>query len=175
MVLTIVHLKVIAALLIVGCVILAFAFASHAPAASVALLGLIAGGVAGYVVEAADGPRGVPLTVAAWASAGLGVGGLIGMFAARGRPPARSARRAAIGTLAAAPFAGAALTFALQEACPLYVMGKKSSYCNYEGVDVLGGWVSGVVFLFMAGTVWLAITLYVSSLQAGQTPDVPKR
>ena len=77
-------------------------------------------------------------------------------------------------TLTTAPFVGAGLTFALQTACPLYVMGKQSSYCNFMGVDVLGGWVSGVVFLFVIGAVWLAIVLWISSWQAegwpGQEP-----
>jgi hypothetical protein len=174
MVLTIPQLATLVVALTVGCVILAALFAVHAPAASVALLGLIAGGVAGFVVEAADGPKGVPWTVAVWASGGLAIGGLIGLFAARGRPPARSSRRAAIWTLATAPFVGAGLTFALQTACPLYVMGKQSSYCNFMGVDVLGGWVAGVVFLFMIGAVWLALVLWISSWQAegwpGQEP-----
>jgi hypothetical protein len=169
-----VHLEVLAALVVVLCavgVFLASVFATHAPAASLALMGLIAGGAAGFAVEAADGPKGVPATVAVWASAGLGLGGLIGLVAARGRPPARSARRAAIWTLAVAPFAGVALTLTLWTACPLYVMGKKSSYCNYEGVDVLGAWVSEVVFLFMAGAVWLAMVLFVSAWQAGRASD----
>ena len=95
MVLTIAQLAGLVIALIVGCVILAVVFASHAPAASVAILGLVAGGVAGFVVEAADGPKGVPWTVAVWASGGLAIGGLIGLFAARGRPPARSATSAA--------------------------------------------------------------------------------
>lgn len=163
-------LFILVVVLAVGCVVLASIFASHSPAASVALLALIAGGVAGFVVEAADGPKGVPATVATVASAGLGIGGLIGLFATRGHPPARSARRAAIWTLAAAPFAGAALTFALQAACPLYVSGKKSSYCNYEGVDVLGAWVSGVVFLFLLSAAWLALVLWISSWQAEGWP-----
>jgi hypothetical protein len=42
------------------------------------------------------------------------------------------------------------------------------------GVDVLGGWVAGVVFLFMVGAVWLALVLWISSWQAegwpGQEP-----
>jgi hypothetical protein len=178
MALTIVHLEVLAALVVViavGSVILASVFASHAPAASIALLGLIAGGVAGFVVEAADGPTGVPETVAVFASAGLGVGGLIGLFAARGRSPAGSARRAAKWTLAASPFAGAALTFALQAACPLYVRGKQSSYCNFRGGDLFGAWVSEVVFLFMACALWLALVLWISSWQAEGWPgEEPK-
>ena len=174
MLLTIPQLAAIAIVLALACVTLAAVFATHAPPASIALLGLLAGGVAGFVVEAADGPKGVPSTVALWASVGGGIGGLIGLLAARGRRPARSARRAAKWTLAIAPFAGAALTFALQTACPLYVRGKHSSYCNYEGTDVLGAWVTGVVFLFMLSAAWLAIVLWISSWQAegwpGQEP-----
>jgi hypothetical protein len=160
----------------IGCLVLARVFASYAPAASVALVGLIAGGVAGFVVEAVDGPAGVPAAVAVWASAGLGIGGLIGLFVARGRGSARSARRAALWTVAVAPFAAAALTFALQAACPLYVSGKESSYCNYRQVDVLGAWVAGVVFLFLVCAAWLAAVLGISSWQAGGWPgEDPKR
>ena len=163
-------LLLLVVMLAVACVVLASVFASHSPAASVALLALIAGGVAGFVVEAADGPKDVPATVATVASAGLGIGGLIGLLATRGYPPARSARRAAKWTLAAAPVSGAALTFALQAACPLYVNGKHSSYCNFGGDDLLGGWVSGVVFLFLLSVAWLAVVLWISSWQAEGWP-----
>jgi hypothetical protein len=179
MVLALARPQVLAALVVllsVALVVLACMFASYAPAASVALFCLIAGGVVGFVVESADGPAGVPWAVAVYASAGFGIGGLTGLFVARGRGSARSARRAAIWTVAAAPFAGALLTVALQVACPLYVTGKKSSYCNYQQVDVLGAWVTGVVFLFLLCTVWLAAVLGISSWQAAGWPgEEPKR
>ena len=163
-------LLVLAIVLVAGCVTLAVVLAAHAPAVSVAVVGLVIGGVAGFVVEAADGPKFVPQTVAMWASAGFGVGGLLGLLVTRGSPPTRSIRRVAIWTLAAAPFAGAALTFGLQFACPLYVTGRQSSYCNFGGDDLLGGWVSGVVFLFLLSAVWLAIVLWISSWQAEGWP-----
>jgi hypothetical protein len=47
--------------------------------------------------------------------------------------------------LVVAPFAGAALTALLQIACSLYVTGKRAGVCTYQGGDVLGGWVSGLV------------------------------
>ena len=53
----------------VGSVVLAAVFASHAPAASVALAGLLGGGIAGFLVKAADGPKDVPVAVAMSASA----------------------------------------------------------------------------------------------------------
>jgi hypothetical protein len=159
-------LLVVAVVLAVGSVVLATVFAAHAPAASVALSGLVGGGIAGFAVEAVDGPKDVPVTVAVWASAGLGIGGLAGLIATRGSPPSRPTRRAAFWTLALAPFAGAALTFTLQFACPLYVNGKDSSYCNYGGNDLLGFWVTEVVFLFMACAVWLAVLLYAATWQA---------
>jgi hypothetical protein len=159
-------LLVLVSVLAVGSVVLASVFAAHAPAASVALAGLLGDGVAGFVVEAVDGPRDVPVAVAVWATAGLGIGGLVGLIATRGSPPSRPIRRAAFWTLALAPFAGAALTFTLQFACPLYVTGKDSSYCNYGGNDLLGFWISEVVFLFMACAFWLAVLLYAATWQA---------
>jgi hypothetical protein len=159
-------LLVLVVVFLVTCVGLASAFASHAPAASIALVGLLVGGVAGFAVTAADGPKFVPEGVALWASAGLALGGLLGLLATRGSPPARPIRRAAIWTLALAPFAGAALTASLQLACPLYATGKESSYCNFGGGDLMGGWVSEVVFLFMVSTLWLAILLFAATWQA---------
>jgi hypothetical protein len=159
-------LLILVIVLTVGSVVLAAVFAAHAPAASVALAGLLIGGVAGFVVEAADGPKGVPMTVALWASAGLGISGLVGLIATRGSPPSKPTRRAAFWTLALAPFAGAALTFILQFACPLYATGKHSSYCNYGGDDLFGAWVSAIVFLFMACALWLAVLLYAATWQA---------
>ena len=159
-------LLILVIVLVVASVVLATVFAAHAPAASVALVGLLGGGAVGFVVEAADGPKDVPVTMAVWASAGLGVGGLLGLIATRGSPPSKPTRRAAFWTLAIAPFAGAALTVSLQFACPLYVTGKESSYCNYAGNDLLGFWVSEVVFLFMACALWLAVLLYAATWQA---------
>jgi hypothetical protein len=58
----------------------------------------------------------------------------------------------------------------------LYVTGRSSSYCNFGGSDLLGGWVSGVVFLFIACAAWLAVVLGISSWQAAGWPgEEPKR
>ena len=104
-------LLILVVVLTVGSVILAAVFAAHAPAASVALAGLLIGGVVGFVVEAAHGPKDVPMTVALWASAGIGIGALVGLIATRGSPPSKPTRHVAFWTVALSPFAGAALTF----------------------------------------------------------------
>jgi hypothetical protein len=49
-------------------------------------------------------------------------------------------------------------------------MGKKSSYCSYMGVDVLGGWHCGVVFLFLVSAASLAVVLWISAWQAEGWP-----
>jgi hypothetical protein len=166
---SLVHPGALAAIVIVlsaVCLGLAVVVRTTAPAVSLALMGLLAGGIAGFLAENADGPKSVPMTVAASAAAGVGIVGLVGLIAARGRPPARGTRRAALLVLLATPFAGAALTFALQAACPLYVNGRRSGYCNFMQDDLLGGWVSGVVFLFVAAELWLALMLFIASVQA---------
>jgi hypothetical protein len=68
--------------------------------------------------------------------------------------------------LLVAPFAAAALTFLLQGACPLYISGKGSGFCNYQGADVLGGWVSGVIVAFLVDAVFVAVSLFVCSWKA---------
>jgi hypothetical protein len=65
-----------------------------------------------------------------------------------------------------APFAAAALTLLLQVACPLYVSGKSSGFCNYQRVDLLGGWVSGVIVAFVADAIFVAGLLLVCAWQA---------
>jgi hypothetical protein len=73
--------------------------------------------------------------------------------------------------LAVAPFAAAGLTVLLQLACPLYISGKTSGFCNYQGVDVLGGWVSGVIVAFLVDAVFVAGLLLVSSWQTDRQSD----
>ena len=165
----IVHPEVLAAfvaVLSIACSLLAVRFAASAPAASIALAACLAAGVAGFAVEAADGPKAVPQTVAIWAASGLGVGGVLGMILAKGRPPSSAARRAAAWTLALTPLVAFGSWAALGYACPLYVMGRRSSYCNYLGFDLLGGWLTGVVILIAMAGLWLALILFVSSAQA---------
>jgi hypothetical protein len=68
--------------------------------------------------------------------------------------------------LATAPPAAAALTFLLQLACPLYVTGKRSGFCNYQDQDLLGGWVGGVVVAFLVDAVFVAGLFFASAQQA---------
>jgi hypothetical protein len=66
--------------------------------------------------------------------------------------------------LVTAPFSAAALTVCLRFACPLYVNGPEAGFCDFREVDVLGGWISGVVAAF--DTIFLAAVLFSSALQA---------
>jgi hypothetical protein len=67
--------------------------------------------------------------------------------------------------LLVAPLAGAGLTLSLRYACPLYVSGKDSGFCNYHGVDVLGGWVSGVIVAFLVDAVVVTGLFVVTAWQ----------
>jgi hypothetical protein len=155
--------------LAVAALIGAFVCLFRAPAVSLALLGGLAGGGVGFRWAAADGPKEVPFDTAVPATVALVVLGLVGLVLTRGRPPARALRRSALWVLVATPLAGAALTFALQGACPLYVT-RHAGYCFYSA-DVLGGWVTGVVFLFVVDLLFVAGILYLSSVQAETAAD----
>lgn len=103
----------------------------------------------------------VPADVASWATVGLVALGLIGLLV----PPGgslRFLRRAAGAVFVATPFATAILAAALVQACPLYET--YQGYCSYSGQDVLGGWVSEVVFFFVVDAAFLAVLLLVSTL-----------
>lgn len=63
------------------------------------------------------------------------------------------------------------LTMLLQVACPLYVTGRRAGFCNCQEVDVLGGWVSGVIVAFLLDTWFVAGLLLVSALQARWSED----
>ncbi|MGH2589833.1 MAG: hypothetical protein ACRDGW_03440 [Actinomycetota bacterium] len=138
-------------------------FLRRAPAVSLALFGSLFGAVAGFLVGYADGPAEVPAYTAVGASVGLFSNGVMGMLTTSPRAPSRPLRRAALLTLIAAPFAAGALTFLVRVACPLYVSGKGSGFCNYQGVDVLGGWVSGVIVVFLFDGVLVAGLLLLSA------------
>jgi hypothetical protein len=71
--------------------------------------------------------------------------GAIGLMATSARPPSGPLRRTGVLLVVAAPFAAGALTFLLRAPCPVYVSGDDAGFCNYEQVDVLGGWLSGVI------------------------------
>lgn len=141
-------------------------FLRRAPAVSLALFGSLIGAVAGFLVGNADGPAEVPAYTAVGASLGLFSNGVIGMLTTSARPPSGPFRRAALMVLIAAPFAAGALTLLVLLACPLYVSGKASGFCNYQGIDLLGGWVSGVIVAFLFDDVFVAGLLQLSARQA---------
>ena len=68
--------------------------------------------------------------------------------------------------LIAGPLVASVLTMLLQVACPLYVTGRRTGFCNYQEVDVLGGWSSGVIVAFLLDTWFVAGLLLVSARQA---------
>jgi hypothetical protein len=147
----------------VACVAIGAIFLRRAPTVSVALFGSLLGAVTGFLVGNADGPAEVPAYAAVGASLGLFASGLLGLLTTSARPPSGLLRRAALLVLVAAPLAAGALTLLLQRACPLYVTGKRSGFCNYQGQDLLGGWVSGVIVAFLLDAVFVAGLLLVSA------------
>jgi hypothetical protein len=54
----------------------------------------------------------------------------------------------------------------LRTACPLYVHGKGSGYCNYRQLDLLGGWSSVVMALFFLDAVFVGVLMLVCARQA---------
>jgi hypothetical protein len=149
-----------------ACIGLAWIFIRSAPAVSVSLMGSIVGAFGGFLVGNSDGPAEVPAYTAVGASVGLFVLGILALPITPSRGPSRSLRHAAWLVLLVAPFAAAALTFLLQAACPLYISGKGSGFCNYQGADLLGGWVSGVIVAFLVDAVFVAGLLFVSGWKA---------
>jgi len=152
-----------------GCI--AGAFLRRAPAVSIGLFGSVLGAIAGFFVGNADGPAEVPAYTAVGGSVGLFVGGAVGLLTTKAQPPSKLLARAAVVVLVVTPFAGAALTALLQAACPLYVTGKRAGMCTYQGGDVLGGWVSGVVVAFIADALFVAIVFAFSAVQARHAAD----
>ena len=150
----------------VACIGLAVVFIRRAPAVSVSLVGSIVGAIAGFLVGNADGPAEVPAYTAVGASVGLFAFGVLALPTMSARGPSRSLTHAAWLVLLVTPFAAAALTFLLQEACPLYISGKGSGFCNFQGADLLGGWVSGVIVAFLVDGVFVAGSLFVCSWKA---------
>ena len=148
-----------------GCLLVGAACIRRAPAITVALIGSVIGALGVFVLTSAESPSGVPLECAMGATAGLVLGGLLGSLFTPRPAPARSLRWVALAVIVAAPFLGAALTLLLQRACPLYTYGPASGYCDYGETDVLGGWVTGVVTLFILDAVILASLLLISALE----------
>ena len=149
-----------------ACIGLAWVFIRRAPAVSVSLVGSVIGAIAGFLVGNADGPAEVPAYTAVGASVGLFVLAVLALPTMPSRGPSRSLRHAAWLVLLVAPFAAAALTFLLQGACPLYISGKGSGFCNFQQGDLLGGWVSGVIVAFLVDAVFVSGLLFVCGWKA---------
>jgi len=139
---------------------------SRAPAGSLALVGGVVGGLSGFYYGSRHDPKGVPADVAVWATCGLVALGLIGLLVTP-RGQARFLRRAAAGVILIAPLAAASLAAVLVQACPLYVT-DHAGFCFHE-IDVLGGWISQVVVLFILDAAALAILLLVSAKEVNST------
>src|SRR5262245_32205608 len=143
----------------------------RAPAVSLAVFGSVLGAVAGYLIENADGPAEVPAYTAVGASIGLVANGVLGMLATTARPPSAPLRRAGWVTLIGTPIAALVLTMLLEYACPLYVSGRRAGFCNYQQIDQLGGWVSGVIVAFLFDAWFVAGLLFFSARQALRQED----
>jgi hypothetical protein len=133
---------------------------ARAPAVSLALIGGMAGGLCGFYFGSRHGPKGVPADIAVWATCGLVALGLIGLLVTP-HGPARFLRRAAVGVVLTAPLAAASLAAALLYACPLYVTDHAGF--SFHEFDVLGGWIAGVVVLFVLEAAALTVLLLVSA------------
>jgi hypothetical protein len=88
----------------------------------------------------------------------LGILGLI-LTSSRATMPAR--RRAAFCVLSGGLVSAGILTVLLLTACLLYAT--HAGYCSYAGMDVLGGWVTGVVGLFVFDVLAVSTMVLVSS------------
>ena len=139
---------------------------SRAPAVSLALVGVVAGGLCGFYFSSRHDPKGVPADVAVWATCGLVALGLVGLLVTP-RGPVRFLRRAAAVVILVAPLAAAILATMLVQACPLYVT-DHAGFCFHE-IDVLGGWISQVVVLFILDAAALAVLLLVSAKEVDST------
>jgi hypothetical protein len=137
-----------------------FALRWIAPAASLGCVGGVVGGVSGFLTGAADGPPLSPASAAAGASLGVLAFSVIGLIVTTDAAPRRARRRFAALVAVAGLSSVAILSAALLRACPLYVDG--SGYCSYDGVVVLGGWLSGVVALAVLDVVVIGSVILVS-------------
>lgn len=156
---------------VVSCASVGATFLRRAPAVSLALFGSVLGAIGGFLVGNADGPAEVPAYTAVGASIGLFANGGLGMLATTARPPSETLRRAAWVALIAGPLVAGVLAMLLQVGCPLYITGRRTGYCNYQEVDQLGGWVSGVIAAFLVDAWVVAGLLLVSARQALRSED----
>ena len=143
----------------------------RAPAVALALIGSVLGGVAGFLLGNADGPAEAPAYAASGATIGAFAIGIASMLVTRGRPPSAALRRAAAVVAAIAPIATFALIRLIQIACPLYVTGRASGYCDYGEQDLLGGWASGVVAVFALDAILIVGLLLAALRQAVRAED----
>ena len=154
-----------------ACAAIGAIFVRRAPAVSLAVFGSVLGAIAGYLVENADGPAEVPAYTAVGASIGLVCNGILGMLSTTARPPSAPLRRAGWVTLTSTPVVAFVLAMFLQHACPLYVSGRRTGFCNYQLIDQLGGWVSGVIVAFLFDGWFVAGLLFFSAWQALREED----
>ncbi len=143
----------------------------RAPALCLGLLGTLFGAVAGFLVGNTDGPAEVPAYTVVGASLGLIANGFTGLLVTRAPPPSRTLGRAAAVALAVGPLAAGTQTLLLGLACPLYVTGRRAGYCDYQGVDVLGGWLSGVFVALLFDAAFVVGLLLASAHQARRLED----
>jgi hypothetical protein len=164
----------IALLLATGSLAGAALLRHRAPAVSLGLVGGVAGGLYGLHFAYHHDPKSVPADVAVWATCGLLAFGLLGLLLTP-RGPARTLRHIAAWCAALAPLFAAALAIALLWACPLYVT-KNAGFCFHE-IDVLGGWITSVTFLFIVDAAVLVVMLLVSAKEvtANEPEDLPVR
>jgi hypothetical protein len=155
----------------VTCAAVGAALLRRAPAVSLALFGSVLGAIGGFLVGNADGPAEVPAYTAMGASLGLFAIGGLGVLATMARPPSEPLRRAAWVMLIAGPLVAGVLAMLLQVACPLYVTGMRTGFCNHQEVDQLGGWVSGVIVGFLFDTWFVVGLLLLSARQARRSED----
>lgn len=148
-----------------GCLLLGAVLVRRAPAITAALIGSVVGALGVFVLKNAESRSGVPFECAMGATAGLMLGGLLGSLLAPRPSPPRRLRWVALVVIVTAPFLGAALTLLLQRACPLYMNGRASGYCNYGHLDLLGGWVTGVVTVFILDAIIVAVLLLVAAIE----------
>jgi hypothetical protein len=154
----------IAVVLVAASLAGAVLLSSRAPAVSLALVGGVAAGLCRFFYFGTrHDPKGVPADIAIWSTCGLVALGLIGLLRTP-RGPTPLLRRAAVAVVAITPMAAASLAVVLLTACPLYVT-DHAGYCFHE-IDVLGGWISQVVVLFILDAAVLTVLLLVSAKEA---------
>jgi len=149
----------IAAVATICALLVAFALRWIAPAASLGLLGTIPGGVAGFFVGASDGPAFAPAAAIVGATIGLILLGCVGIVVTDSRAPRSARRRSALAVLIGGILTAGVLPHLLISACPLYAT---RGYCSYQGADLLGGWVTPFVILYVFDVMTLTALVLAS-------------